>query len=290
MNKDLKIPKNTVIHCPTEELANKVLAILDKCGYTWNCIDRAIDRNNYFIYKENTCYNPSSCGYLVYANIGFYEDRGYKIIEATEFIKLHMETRNVELTLEKAKEWYKKGGDLKEVALQAFAEEELKDSGFKYITSMMHVIKALDISIKEYLDTLEILKSQSKASAAIYKLNLIKKALNMGQKMNFTEGEIWYPNNPAILSRNLYCRASYEEEVAKVRIGCDTFTLLGGCAYVSSVSGLGSFYSKSGVAYSYAYSGFLGCATKEIAQHMGKHFAKEIFEAKYGDTINYEWI
>lgn len=33
--------------------------------------------------------------------------------------------RNVKLTLEKAKEWYKQGGELKEVALQAFAENEL---------------------------------------------------------------------------------------------------------------------------------------------------------------------
>jgi hypothetical protein len=35
------------------------------------------------------------------------------------------EERNITLTLEKAKEWYKKGGDLKEIALQAFTEKEL---------------------------------------------------------------------------------------------------------------------------------------------------------------------
>lgn len=35
------------------------------------------------------------------------------------------EERNITLTLDKAKEWYKKGGELKEVALQAFNEEEL---------------------------------------------------------------------------------------------------------------------------------------------------------------------
>lgn len=36
-----------------------------------------------------------------------------------------MNTRNITLTLDKAKEWYKQGGDLKEVALQAFTEQEL---------------------------------------------------------------------------------------------------------------------------------------------------------------------
>lgn len=35
--------------------------------------------------------------------------------------------RTVQITLEKAKEWYKKGGDLKEVALQAFDEKDLID-------------------------------------------------------------------------------------------------------------------------------------------------------------------
>lgn len=36
-----------------------------------------------------------------------------------------MEKRTIEITLEKAKELYKAGGNLKEIALQAFKEEEL---------------------------------------------------------------------------------------------------------------------------------------------------------------------
>lgn len=35
------------------------------------------------------------------------------------------EERNITLTLEKAQEWYNKGGELKEIALQAFTEKEL---------------------------------------------------------------------------------------------------------------------------------------------------------------------
>ena len=35
------------------------------------------------------------------------------------------EERFVTLTLDKAKEWYKKGGELREIALQAFSEKEL---------------------------------------------------------------------------------------------------------------------------------------------------------------------
>ena len=40
-----------------------------------------------------------------------------------------MESRNIALTLDKAKKWYKQGGELKEVALQAYKEEELTMNG-----------------------------------------------------------------------------------------------------------------------------------------------------------------
>lgn len=201
-----------------------------------------------------------------------------------------METRNVNVTLEKAKEWYRKGGFLKEIALQAFTEEELKGADFKCITTMNDVIRVLNIDDSEYCHTIAHLYQYSKASVAAFKLNLVRKALNLGQKMDFKKGTIWYPYTPAILPNNSYCKDSYEVEVAKVKIGCDTFTLLGGRAHAGAVAGLGYFYSSDGVAYSCAAVGFLGCATKEIAQHMGKHFAKLIFEAKYGDTVDYKWV
>ena len=39
-----------------------------------------------------------------------------------------MEERNVKISLVKAREWYNKGGELKELALSAFSEEETKAS------------------------------------------------------------------------------------------------------------------------------------------------------------------
>lgn len=208
-----------------------------------------------------------------------------------------METRNVNVTLEKAKEWYTKGGDLKEVALQAFTEEELKYPDFRNIVTFEDACTALGIStscISPLTTVLTIIqghmKSYSKASVAILKLNIIRQALNLGYKMDFKKGTIWYPYTPAILPNNLYCKDSCEVEVAKVKIGCDTFTLLGGRAHYGTGAGLGAFNSYLGVAYSDPFVGFLGCATKEIAQHMGKHFAKLIFEAKYGDTVDYKWV
>lgn len=55
-----------------------------------------------------------------------------------------MEERNVKLTLEKAKEWYKKGGELKEVALQAYKEEELKDCRPKSWNEYVQQMKGKD--------------------------------------------------------------------------------------------------------------------------------------------------
>ena len=45
--------------------------------------------------------------------------------ETLTIYKEMKEERNITLTLDKAKEWYKKGGELKEIALQAFTEREL---------------------------------------------------------------------------------------------------------------------------------------------------------------------
>lgn len=51
---------------------------------------------------------------------------GYRYIEP-RILQLYpmKEERNITLTLDKAKKWYKKGGELKEIALQAFTEKEL---------------------------------------------------------------------------------------------------------------------------------------------------------------------
>lgn len=60
-------------------------------------------------------------------------------VEMLEPYKKMKEERNITLTLDKAKEWYKRGGELKEIALQAFTEKELnplprswEEYGMKY--------------------------------------------------------------------------------------------------------------------------------------------------------------
>ena len=56
----------------------------------------------------------------------FTKTSGYHYVEPHKLSLYPMkEERNITLTLDKAKEWYNKGGELKEIALQAFSKKEL---------------------------------------------------------------------------------------------------------------------------------------------------------------------
>lgn len=206
-----------------------------------------------------------------------------------------MESRNISLTLEKAREWYNSGSaDLREVALQAYTEEELKKRSFRDIKTFEDA--CYTIMLHPYTEgrLIEKIEEVSKASAAAYKLNIIRKALNKGQKMEFTKGTIYYPCTPFVTRKSTYYNDKLRDgsmvEVAQFMSNGEVYKLLGGNAYYGGHTGLGFFHSYDGVGSSYANVGFLGCASKEIAEHMSRYFAKEIFEAKYGDLVNYEWL
>lgn len=88
MENKLKIDNNTVVHCPTEELANKVLAIADKLGYKWFDGGSFLDNNSWYLLKEETCYNFKK-GMLV--AVYSYKKNNYNLISAEDFLKLHKE-------------------------------------------------------------------------------------------------------------------------------------------------------------------------------------------------------
>ena len=82
------------MHCPTEELANKVLAIGEVCGRTWSSGDKYSDKNLWERNKKESCYNLNT-GEI--DDIDFYTQQGYNIISAEEFIALHKKEEKVYL-------------------------------------------------------------------------------------------------------------------------------------------------------------------------------------------------
>ena len=88
---DLKISENTVVHCRTEELANKVLAIAYSLGYKWKSGDSYLLKNNWNGYKSETCYWLSDG---IFHHTEYFIDSN--IISAEEFIALHKKEENIE--------------------------------------------------------------------------------------------------------------------------------------------------------------------------------------------------
>lgn len=207
--------------------------------------------------------------------------------------------RNITITLEKAREWYNSGNiSLKEVALQAFSEEELAHN-FRNITTFKKACEVLNI---HYAITSIIIKDiamVSRASAAMFKLNIIRKALNLGQDLHLTkdpkDSYIYCPYNVFITKDSIYYKTEINsgkfEIIGKIKSEGKEYYVLGNYTYSDSYPGLGSFVSHQGVSTSDgAHNGFLGCASKEIAQHFSKYFGMLIIEAMYGDMIDFEII
>ena len=207
-----------------------------------------------------------------------------------------MNTRNVSVTLEKDREWYNSGNaTLKEVVLQAFNEDELKIS-FKDIKTFHDACDALGINYENAFYTAENIAKYSRASAAMFKLNIIRKALNLGQDLHLAKNPkdsyIYYPYNPVITTDSTYCKIKIEsgeiEIIGKIKSEGTMYYVLGGDVSDGSVAGLGCFGSRDGVGHASASIGFLGCANNEIAQHLSKHFGMLITIAKYGDMVDFE--
>ena len=209
-----------------------------------------------------------------------------------------MEERNVTVTLNKAKEWFNSGNaTLKEIALQAFDKDELTYN-FKNITTFKKACEALGLNYDAMFHITKSIATISKASAAMLKLNIIRKALNLGQDLHLTkdpkDSYIYYPYNPFVTKSSTYYKSEINsgkmEVIGKIKSEGEEYNVLGGGTFHGGIVGLGDFYFGSGAGGADANIGFLGCATKEIAQHLGKYFGMLITEAKYGDMVDFEII
>lgn len=208
-----------------------------------------------------------------------------------------MESRNVTLTLDKAKEFYNSGNTaLREVALQAFTADELTTPKFTDIKTFEDACKALHLDMIYVNSDIESLLETNYISGshliAIYKLNIIRKALNKGWNPSLVQGSVCYPfvrfypagqkAREAVSSNSWKLGESFIADGKK-------YTLVGGDYSYCSYDGLAFF--GSGYGDILPNLGLLGCKSKEIAKHMSAYFAKEIFEAYYAKHVStYEWV
>lgn len=209
-----------------------------------------------------------------------------------------METRNIKITLDKARKWYNSDNTtLKEVALQAFSKDEL-GFNFKNITSFKKACDALNLNYDIISIIVKDVATYSRASAAMFKLNIIRKALNLGQDLHLTSDSekfyIYYPFIPfATKDSNYYysvLSSGEMEVIGKIKKEREEYYILGGYAAKSRYAGLGNFSWDNGVGYANTNVGFLGCAGREIAQHFSKFFGMLIMEAMYSDVVDFKVI
>lgn len=211
-----------------------------------------------------------------------------------------MQERNITITLDKAKEWYNGNSvTLREVALQAFSEDELRFN-FRKIKSLEDACKVLGLTYSGVLFNVKNIAVVSKASAAMFKLSIVRKALNFEQELSFTKNPenscIYYPFNPIISIDSIYFDSEIEANkiniVGKFKIKGKIYLILGNSAAGSSTchSGLGVCNLKTGVSLAPTNTGILGCASKEIAEHFSRYFGTLITEVKFGDLEDFTII
>ena len=206
-----------------------------------------------------------------------------------------METRNVTLTLQKAKEFYNSGNAaLKEVALQAFTQEELTTPNYTDIRTFEDACLALGMNMDNVICDISHMEAVEgklgKHLIAIYKLDIIRKALNGADwKPKIAEGNIYY-------GWVRFYKKSSDVPSDKKIIGNfiadgQKYFLVGGFGCYGCFDGFGSFHSRFGYGFSYADLGLLCCKSAEIAQYMSKQFGKIIFDACYAHHVgSYQWI
>ena len=210
--------------------------------------------------------------------------------------------RNITITLEMAKNWYNSGNtSLKEIALQAFNKEELTGFDFKKIKTFEGALTALEYSEnnKEYIkNTINDVSMYSRASAAMCKLNIIRKALNLDKDLNLTKNSgnlpVYYPYNLFITENSTNFKKQINsgeiEIIGKIKSEGTLYNVLSSFSCGYGTIGLGCFHYSEGIGTASADFGFLGCASKEIVQHFSKYFGMLITEAKFGDLPDFKII
>ena len=208
--------------------------------------------------------------------------------------------KNMIVTIDEAREmYYSDNKALKDLALKVFSEDELNQSTYSGIKTFEDAVTVLGMSIDDENSIVNTLKERSKAMAAMYKLNIIRKALNLGQNLHLIKSAnedslVYCPKNPFIAKGSTYYKKDIEwcsmEIIGRFNNDGIEYFVLNGDPGISGHSGLAVYDGLICVAHAKTEFAFLGCASAEIAEHFGKYFGMLITEAKYGDLDGFEII
>ena len=207
--------------------------------------------------------------------------------------------KTLDISIDMAREWYNSGNEtLRKLALEYYSVYELKVVPFEEIKSFEDAVNVLGMDIDETNSIVCLIKKKSKSSAAMFKLNIIRKALNLGYDLRLTKNPInsyiYCPNNELITKNSVYYKEELNSGELEIigSVNCEEieFYVLCGNTYYSTSDGLCDFFHGVGVSYSTSIIWYLGCANEKIAKHFGKYFGMLITEAKYGDSDDFEII
>ena len=207
--------------------------------------------------------------------------------------------KKIDVTIDEAREMYNSGNKtLKDLALKVFSEDELNTPPYSEIKTFEDAVTVLGMSVDDENSIVNTLKERSKAMAAMYKLNIVRKALNSGQDLHFTENQedsyAYFPRNPFVTESSTFFESQINsgdiDVIGRIKVEGEEYNVL--CSYPlhNIDAGFGDFSSDEGIGDASDGLAFLGCANEKIAKHFGKYFGVLILKAKYGDMFDFEVI
>ncbi len=199
-----------------------------------------------------------------------------------------MEKRTIEISLEDAQKWYESGNEtLRTLVRSVFTESEL-NANYKNITCVRDAAEALGLDWSDISGKAYDLAKISKASSAMFKLNIVRQALHICRKLEFNKGCIYYPFNPLVTKPK-----DFSNVLGKVQYKDTVYYVLYEDVNLGVNNGVSGFVENDGgeaIASAGAQTSFLGCESEEIAKHLSKYFGMIITEAKFGDLKDFSII
>ena len=133
-----------------------------------------------------------------------------------------METhRKIDISFKNAMELYNSGNKaLSELATKSFSKSELETT-YEDIKTLEDACERLGRDYGTVMRCANCIADFSKSSAAMFKLNLVRDALNLGYDLSLTKcpknSHFYYPHNPISAKSSTYFNLNKMEVIGKIK-------------------------------------------------------------------------